>query len=781
LIASVLFVPASGRAFAQSPESPPAVSASVDSTSFGSPVAEEWAPRLEHAARVFHPHGYGFDFAKRGDFVFFTKRESGRKFGVLDVSDPTHIRLVADIPLPHYRSDDICLYGDFALVDCWGRIVPVDISEPRRPRPRLDLTWRPDTDRKSRMPFYEMAVRDDLLFVAMHDPERALRIYRIEPPFRPVLLATVDVARFMTPRQREMLQIKFNGGLRHTQRVVPANSRIHVATGAFVLGVDVADAANPRLVYVLNPKTYVEDIAVAGNRLFVATSNRGRPGRKSGEREPLPSGSDLGILMYELSASGLPTMKSAYNGMPIPQRLLLRDGHLIAVGSEPCESGTVYIGGAAISDSLREGYFTQRTVLQVIAWSGFQNARPVGRYVFPPQYGRPPQMSITSCRALLAEGSRLYVGLHGYGLACLDLSDPATPRLLSMRCTATSESSGVVLCGSRAWICTGRRLIPADSATTDNPVCRVEDALSLPPLKISVGQPIAAANAGIYHQALMRPSPSLATYRLPESGPAELIGLSELADGFEARCLLESSDHVFALIVGSNRRDFRLRIYDVSNDHRQLTPVSECPVARLRRGVGAYGSTEFWVNHDRAVVIIKAGTPEGAGGAVLIVIDVSRPDRPRILGRGIVPLNTPGTWRPGSRFFDDNHLYVFGGTFKGNTPSVSVVDAQDPSRPIIVGRLIEKPGAWYTDLTVLEPHALLAVQDYRFGLRLIDVRDPSTPRIVWTETPVRPDETPYAAMGWSAGVFWQDRLYVPRLDHLDIFRVVAGDGAVPPD
>ena len=71
----------------------------------------------------------------------------------------------------------------------------------------------------------------------------------------------------------------------------------------------------------------------------------------------------------------------------------------------------------------------------------------------------------------------------------------------------------------------------------------MEDALSLPPFRISVGQAIATGNAGIYHQALMRPSPSLATYRLPESGPAGLVGFTELADGFEARCVLEWSDH----------------------------------------------------------------------------------------------------------------------------------------------------------------------------------------------------------------------------------------------
>ena len=158
---------------------------------------------LERIASLDHPHGYGIDFVKKGDLVYFTKRESGRKLGVIDVSDPKAMEIVADLDLPWYSSNDICRYGDLLITNNYHRMVPVSTENPDSPRLLEGLIWRPDKERRPR--YYALETRGDRLYLAYGNFTKAFRVFRIANRFTPELLGMVDILQRLSPEAVALL------------------------------------------------------------------------------------------------------------------------------------------------------------------------------------------------------------------------------------------------------------------------------------------------------------------------------------------------------------------------------------------------------------------------------------------------------------------------------------------------------------------------------------------------------------------------------------------------
>ena len=55
----------------------------------------QYPESLELVGTVEYPHGWSVGFVKKGNYLFQTAGETSKKLRVIDVSDPTHMRIVA--------------------------------------------------------------------------------------------------------------------------------------------------------------------------------------------------------------------------------------------------------------------------------------------------------------------------------------------------------------------------------------------------------------------------------------------------------------------------------------------------------------------------------------------------------------------------------------------------------------------------------------------------------------------------------------------------------------
>ncbi len=168
-----------------------------------------------------------------------------------------------------------------------------------------------------------------------------------------------------------------------------------------------------------------------------------------------------------------------------------------------------------------------------------------------------------------------------------------------------------------------------------------------------------------------------------------------------------------------------------------------------------------WPYGTARAVAVSGSLAFVGSGTTLLVLDVSAPSSPQLLGSVTLPELVDGIAAAGS------HAYVANGT-----SGLRVIDVSNPAAPVEVGVSdVTEEGAM--DVAVAGSHAYVAYGS--LGLRVIDVSEPSLPVVVGAI------DTPGTARG--SGGRRQPRLRGGRqlraASHLDRQPGGAGRGRVP--
>lgn len=154
----------------------------------------QYAEKLELVGTVEYPHGWSVGFVKQGDYLFQTAGETSKKLRVIDASDPAHMKVVAKSEISfNHAAWQARLNGNMLLCNLYSWFVPVDVSDPLKPRTMLGCEWQPKPAGIGGAGWYGYNWRDDYLYLASADPKMAFRVYKVERTFRPRLIATIDM------------------------------------------------------------------------------------------------------------------------------------------------------------------------------------------------------------------------------------------------------------------------------------------------------------------------------------------------------------------------------------------------------------------------------------------------------------------------------------------------------------------------------------------------------------------------------------------------------------
>jgi hypothetical protein len=647
----------------------------------------------------------------------------------------------------------------------------------------------------------------DLLIIGHADPSRALRFFRLTPPFRPTELARIDARPLIGERAADRMRVDGNfrnWGVFQVQDLLIRGGTVHAAFAGYVLGADFSDPARPKVRYVfspadLAPDDFIEGIAVTNDRLFLATSDRGAP-NQWGRSNRLARRGRHGVTAYQLDASP-PARLVNYAGVDMPERLLADRDVLYVAGWMLNPRSGVSVNGIVIRPEDSGERLERRLCVTAVDISDPGDMRELARIEFPPEFHVGGQMRVAACRKMILENNLLYVADHAYGLRILDVGDRASIRQLGHVRTVVGESNGVVLHGDRALLECHHGLVPIhlsktpparrplrrpalhapssapstspsdspsrDAATPDAESSRIEldRFLRLPPSPVNLT--LDPASPPVLFGSVLRLGNLLAAWEWSDPAP-RLAGIQRLPDGRIARRVVMADGLVYILAVSDRAREVRILVFRPGGaDSSTLRPVADIPLLRLRKALGTWASLLFWAQDRRAIAVIRGVGESGEPQMVLVGADLREEARPVRLGPALVRDVIPGNWNTSSPFFDGAHLFIIGG--EDNDPRVYVVDAGDFTSPRVVGETGEPDRRWYGDLVSVPSRKALLVQEYFHGIRIVDVADPTAPRITWRETPAPVDDI-YRTLGWSVGAVRGDRVYSPRLDRLRVFE-----------
>lgn len=220
--------------------------------------------------------------------------------------------------------------------------------------------------------------------------------------------------------------------------------------------------------------------------------------------------------------------------------------------------------------------------------------------------------------------------------------------------------------------------------------------------------------------------------------------LATLEPNGRARCqhLADGGQLVFATSRGDETAPPSVSAFDFSQTPPQALP-SFTDASRSYEGVAAAGTISYVAVHDQGLIVLdwSSGAPVEVGamdnlvnawgvalrgsslyvadaGYGLVVVDVSEPTRPALVGKVAIPDGASQAIA-----VDGDHAYL-----AMATGGLAVVDVSDPSAPQHVVT-VDTPGS-ATELSLAPPY--LAVADWN-DVRVFDVSTPSSPELAATE------------------------------------------------
>jgi len=481
-----------------------------------------------------------------------------------------------------------------------------------------------------------------------------------------------------------------------------------------------------------------------------------------------------GLEVVDVSNPGDPKRVGGYAAdWSWPKRLVVTPQHaLVAVGGDglaifditaPANPTLLsqHTTGGMTEDVAVSGHYaylaTGSAGLEVLDWSDPTAPQTVGRY------------SSGLVQAVALTGSIVWIITEANGLEGLDVSDPTNPQRRSVLPTGISAQH-LVIEGTRAYASAGygweifdlsdpdtpqhiagyntEQLITS-IAVSDSSAFLTSDALHV----FDISDPANALPLGRYSEGegwgsqvgVDGPLAYLADARaglqvIDVSAGPDLPQRGHHAPSSNALGLALAGDHVYVADSSAG-----LEVFDISNPSDPLR-VGQLATIRSALGLAVSGNLAYLLDSD---LLESPAAPRGYGGE-LRVMDVSDPVHPREIGvynlegssqrvavSGSHALVAVG-WREFVNVQEDPP--VSQAVYRGE---LQVIDISDPTNPRLVGRH-EAPW-WAADLAVAGSYVCLltrSTQEDRSRLVILDLSDPTNPR------PVGAYERP----GWAAAV-----------------------------
>lgn len=776
---------------------------------------------LQLVGTIEQPHGWGAQFAKVGNTLFTTRRETHLKLGVVDVSNPSAMTYKREVEMPKEASSHIALLNsNTLLVDTYTWIEAVDVTNPQNPTLLSNLQWKPDNQNNSSQPpgvnSYVFEVNNNKLYLANGQAiDRLFRVYDTStyPPSAP--LATVDLTSQIAGLD-DPIETTVNDLLDYLYPVSQIvfssdNTQAFVAYGPFIARYNISDPANPQLTYWWVPCAneggigvcdWIESIALSADNasLWVATSDRGHF-KADGNRDWIPSASPKGIVTLDVSNTGdLGTYVSrpatGYPGLEIPQQLLVNGTALFAVGWRATTPEDRKIDGIDIPNGLYQTYYQKRTLIKRFDVTNPSNLSQTHEFVFPLQSRiEGYQHTYWASKKLLVDNGTLFVDQEDFGIWALN---PDSLSVIGRRTTVSNESNGILVedNGSRAIMQTGARILFANLQT--HQLFQNQSDLAQIPVVLS---PISfvVPSGQRYYYSTGRGTVQAVILDLADFSNPKLAGFVPLNG--QAYNAMYANGYFFAL-TGSTKK-FDLQIFEPINGGAGLQQKTLLQVFDFgnEKGVQSFGGyTLFDITPDNKAVIVLWNRDDKTA---VITVDLSNISNPVVLGSKLfsTPELVPGLWNSTS-VYKDGFVYIVGGGWKEieeYPPRLQVVDVHNPSNfTVVTSVALEDPQAisdevhqwnpiWnppfvYAGATVLRPEPYLVIHSYHHGLRLVNIQNPTNPVLTWKEPYPRPPLTLTGPLtrGWSSGVYMDTNpndiangdLFVPRLYHVDHYRLV---------
>lgn len=771
---------------------------------------------VQMAATIRTPHRWGVDFVKRGDYLYVTGSESQRKFLVVDAHDPASLRVVAETEGGMYAARNLCLFDDFALINCYRWINPIDIRRPERPRLAFGCLWKPDDDADNVPQHYRFACRERWLYLACGDPRRALRTYEIQRDFLPRQIGAVDLSDRIGGESVAIMRRRHNWY--PNAEIILDGERLFTSYGTHLAAFDIREPAAPRVLFCHDLHVNVVGLALRGQTLFVTMNNRWR-GRGANPAK------QAALLVLDVSDAAAPRPVGLYRDMEVPERMLIDGARLYLIGEERTPGDALHIDGVPMPPALRARH-GRRTALHVLDVSDAARPRCVGRLAFPFSSGL---FDDAVCRAMALDDGVLFAADQDFGIRTIDVRDAARPRFVGGLRTVSHEVRGMIPREEEIIIANMPCLLTAaidksiynvanmpgdpaasQAALVDAPSDAESGTESVVSLRTAETNPSLAA-LGRWDVSFPQPGPNPRyLYGLPREARDIVIldfaaggvaGFVPLPAGWGGRDLGWSRGRLYVLAVRGS--DACVLVYEPIDDGRGLNPLRRIDFGRPAAGIGWGWGATFVVADDRLFVLQsvrgEAGRdagesqrPPATHGLHLYAVDVSQPDQPRVLPR-VDLLEAGGEIRPTYEngrglAWTGGHLYLHAIDETARRRRASYLLAYDlgeAGRARLVGSLrapTEPVESWVTrNLCALSPHPYLLCTAEQGGAWIADVRDPRQPRVAWREAlfPRGTDTESYDGIAKPAPA-WRDGVaFVPRLDRVDLFRVAFFDGPPP--
>jgi hypothetical protein len=737
------------------------------------PTAPRVIAGVDYVSTIKMPHRWAVDFVKRGNHLFVSGSESERTFFVVDVSDPRAMKVVAETEAGMYAGRNLCLKDNLALVNYYAWINPVDISDPTRPELQPGCCWQVDTSQLGVRPLYRFQTVGKHLFVVCSKPQLALRVYEIERLFSPRLIATVDLADKLDDRATRIMGIQRNWY--PNAEMIVAGAMLHTSFGPFIAGFDISQPTAPKVVYCHAMPQNVVGLTLAGRTLFVAMDSR-----IIGKRDE--PGENAAVAVVDLSVPAAPRVVGEYCDMDVPERMLVSGNTLFLVGEERTPPEARNLNGVTFTRGFQKA-FARRVALHVLDISNPANPARRASLAFP---FRMTLYGDCVCRAMALDNGVLFVADQDYGIRSVDVRNPSQPKLLGGVRTVSHEVRRVIPDGNRVYIVNGTSVHGADVTDPHRPQFDLEGCLSSIS-RWSVSQPVFgpnrryfySVNAGAYEIAI-------ADFGQPRGWRGEVVNLVPLPDGWAARDLGWSGNHLIVLGSQDNRWAIgQLFVFEPADGGRNLKLVKTVPLGQFKEWLGWVVGTAFLVEKDRAFILQakrKRSAPNRFDTTALdlVTVDLSSPLAPRahppvdLLSRSG---DLKPTYHSGEALaYKDGLLYFYALSDDGESHFL-IYDVRNLLQPALLGSLkdpVPPTTSWLDrNVCLLSPDPYVACSSEFMGAWIVDVRDPRKPVTAWKE-PRFPRQTMighYDKIAKPPIAYENGRLYIPRLDRVDVFQI----------
>lgn len=727
--------------------------------------AGQYAEGLKLVGRVPYPHCWHAQFVKKGNYLFVTGNETVNKLKIVDVSDPANMKVVATSEVSgHNAANTIRVHENLLLVNCYRSIVPIDISDPLKPKVLTGCEWAPDglAFDAERVWGYSYVWHRDALFLM----GKKLRVYAVEETFKPRLIATFDMSQYGG---------KASGPL--------VGDGFYFVCGKKVVCVDVGEPSSPKVSNIYSFDEPVSGLVVSGKTFFTIRRGQeeGKAKKKEGKRV---------VVAFDVSNPQAPRELGRYEGLRVPARLVVHNKTLYVIGADdvPREEQTI----DDVSLGRTSHWFRYRTVLEAVDIADPANMSRKASFQFPLRWMRYPSRVSSG---LVADGDTLYASENSYGIYAFDVRDPSKLKMAGRVCTVSTETPGALIKGNYLYAAGGRGMLPVDISDPQNP--RVAGGVIHTP-------PLRDRNWACLPDDEARIDGSPYVY-FPGGGDLFVYDVSDpkcpkLSARFqhprtEFFRITRSGDFLYGLAT-TQRKEFGAFSFRLSEENGLPSFVNRCalplpvyPPTSYWGAKGGQGAPIFTLREDRLYVVMRIDRCTGVEGKArmaIFVVDVSNPEALTLLGSTITEPLIPAVQRDSASCVYKGHLYLTGGKtsqkFVPQKHCIHVYDARDPKSIKLVNTVYDPhPCIWfYSGLAVLYPYPYLAVKEYMSGLRLFDITDPAKPELIWKEPrPVGHDYETYGRCAWHAGVFSDGHFYRSGLDHLDVFKLVLKPGSRP--